>query len=272
MRANDSTQALTLRWGNRLAAARSQPSAVFDTADGWDLVWHLSSTTRDTLQRARIPDATAYGNDGVLGGYPEWMEGPNGSNLYFDGSYSVVAGAAPNVELGQRSFTMELWVNTGVIGAFIFNRAHSDASWNHRMKMIPLGRPNFPLAKIDWYPSFLGWGNPNVYATCSTKVDSARWVHLTVRRTMAAGSDSGLVQWYLNGVPTTSNASIGYLEADDPTDSIYLGKQAWDSPRKFRGGMAEFRISHVAQSDSWIRLSTLNQAVATPWIQVRRSP
>jgi len=268
LNANDSIQNITLRWGNHLAVSHSFPASVFDTTDGWDLVWHLSNATLDSSFRPRIPDATAWKNDAKLQGMTLWVLSPLGQSLYFDGNLTSVSGAAANVELGRRSFTLEFWMQTDVKGAMIFNRAHSDEAWNHHHRMILLGKPAFPAATLDWYPSFVGWGSPNIYATCSTAVDSSAWVHMTLRRTMQ-GADSGLSQWFLNGMPMATTGTISELELDDPIDSLFLGKGAPEGGRKFRGSLAEFRISRMARSDAWIHLNYLNQAGLTPWIHYR---
>jgi hypothetical protein len=50
VKGNDSSNALRLYWGNGAAADSSNGAAVFDTANGFEAVFHLSEATGDTIR------------------------------------------------------------------------------------------------------------------------------------------------------------------------------------------------------------------------------
>lgn len=264
--ANDSNQSIALRWGNPWLANRSSGASVFDTVD-WSGVWHLDHIYRDSMNRPRFVDATAFGDDGVLSGYQNWeTTAPLGNALTFDGMTNQVAMLPRNLDMGKKEFTLQVWVRDEVKGTLTFLRGHDDSLWNHHERALLLGVPNKPSSVLGWYPGLIGWGNPNVYATAETPMDSSTWDLLTIRHTMAT-VDSGDVQWFFNGQQVVSNSHRSELESDDPTDSVYLAAFWGDKSRRFAGSMQELQIAHVARSAEWIRMNAFNQIATNSWMQ-----
>ena len=264
--ANDSAQSVTLRWGNPYLASRSSGASVFDTID-WCGVWHLDHIYRDRLNRPRFPDATAFAHDGILSGYQDWeTTAPLGNALTFDGITNKIAMLPQNLDMGKKEFTLQVWVRDDAIGSLVFLRGHNDTIWNHHERALLLGIPSKPSSVLGWYPGLIGWGNPNVYATAETAIDSSKWDLLTIRHTMAT-VDSGDVQWFFNGQPMVSNSSRSVLESDDPTDSLFLAGYWGSKARRFTGSMQELQIAHVARSTEWIHMSAFNQIPTNSWMQ-----
>jgi hypothetical protein len=266
--ANDSTQGLLLRWGRVLTLPHSSSQATFDTAQGWSGVWHLQRGFLDSARELRTPDATGAGHHALIQGAGNWgSDGPISGGMIFAGVESGLSIFAPNVEFGVRDITLELWVRFDAPGTFL-RRSDLSNGWNHRERELFLGDLKYGVNGVGWHPDFLGWGNPNVYMTCSLAVDSAKWTHLAMRRTV---NDSlyGQAKWFMDGTPVPTSSALALLEGDGPLDSIYVG--TWqDSARAFHGSMEELRISRVARSDDWIRLSAISQSGAIAWITVQR--
>ena len=65
---NDSLQWIMMYWGNEDAQDRSNAAAVFDTASGFQGVWHLAGDQNEY-------DATANSYDGVAYGMAEGLSG-----------------------------------------------------------------------------------------------------------------------------------------------------------------------------------------------------
>lgn len=215
----------------------------------------MASSYRDEAGSTRIPDASPWKRDGLVHGYVTWEDSPLGRGLTFDGLLTTVAFQGDGVELGMRSFTWELWMKTDMRGAEIFHRGKMESKWDHFERRVFLGIPGVPYASsVGWNPMFLGWGEPNVYAACSVAIDSAEWTHLVLRRTMQK-ADSGVVEWFVNGAPVGGVSRPHVLEWDKQSDSLYLGVDFPGNARLVRGAMAEFRISRVARSAEWIRMS-----------------
>ena len=61
-------------------------------------------------QRNIAADATVEGNDGTLGGSPQWVTGKFGSALAFDGDDYVDLGNPPVLDFGTNDFTLCCWV------------------------------------------------------------------------------------------------------------------------------------------------------------------
>lgn len=269
LRKNDSLQSLRLRWGNPNALSVSAALQVFDSADGWSGVWHLSQSFLDSQGRDRTPDATPWQNDGVIHGLTNWSDSPLGRGLGFDGTPNAVAFAGSGVDLGRRSFTWELWMQSSQIGADLFHRGNIDTIWDPMEKRVFLGLPETPfVASMGWRPTFIGRGSPNIYVTCSTQVVAGEWTHLVLRRTVANG-DSGISEWFINGVKVGLSSSMDLLEKDQASDSLYLGDELPGSPRILNGALAEFRISRVARSSEWIRMDHYQQIPENRnWIRI----
>lgn len=83
---NDSTQSLVMQWGNGNAAAQSNSAAVFDTADGFQGVWHLGETGGGIAK-----DATANHYDGTPSDTaPASVAGTIGLCRSFNGSSNFI--------------------------------------------------------------------------------------------------------------------------------------------------------------------------------------
>ncbi|MBN1308629.1 MAG: DUF2341 domain-containing protein [Chitinispirillaceae bacterium] len=102
VRGNDGTQSLTMYWGNAEAAAPSNSGAVFDTADGFAGVWHLSENG-DT-----IGDATAEAHDGESSGSAATPGIIGNARTFASGNFIRIPGllgSPPNV-------TLSAWVRS----------------------------------------------------------------------------------------------------------------------------------------------------------------
>jgi biopolymer transport protein ExbB len=103
IRGNDSTQFITLYWGNTEAAGESNGRAVFDTGAGFAGVWHLGESG-EILQ-----DATINGFNGSRSGDQVQREGVIGYGQYLDGTGDFTE-MGDVCDPGEANFSVCLWV------------------------------------------------------------------------------------------------------------------------------------------------------------------
>ena len=59
-------------------------------------------------------DSSDYGNDGTLGGDPQWVDGYFGGGLELSSDYVVIDGIAD--DLTENNFAVSAWINTTMTG------------------------------------------------------------------------------------------------------------------------------------------------------------
>lgn len=260
---NDASRKIRVLWGRAGSVTASAPVAVWDTARGWSGVWHLSEIFRDSLGRVRTPDATAWKLDGILtGANREQVQEGVISSHRFDGASDLLRIGGASTEFGIRPFTLEMWILTGTKGVAILNKGAS--SRDQGMRQLYLGGATPSVQTLGWHPSlFL---RPDTTRTQfgfhSLPMDSGRWTHLTVRMVPSKTNSLEIkVDWFLDGKWSDSATTLCKV-ADRPGDSLGVGGVLADGVgRPFGGWLGELRVSKVARSDAWIRLS---EAAQTP--------
>jgi hypothetical protein len=103
----NASQAFNMYWGKSSAPAASNGAATFDTAGGYQGVWHFAASLNDATANA------IHGtNDGTFDD-----AGAIGRGRSFDGSSRVLLGNPPKMSSGDADrFTVEAWVNWTAIG------------------------------------------------------------------------------------------------------------------------------------------------------------
>lgn len=260
--APQSKRLLILSWGKN-----SKPThGAFDTASGWSGVWHMSSLKADSLGRIRTPDATQWKQDGILR-QAGLSQGALSRGILFSSPTDRLVLGSAGVEMGQRSYTWEAWVQVDKGNVILMERSDGDTLWEGGEKRIQLGDRRYGLhgngpGLVPSSLSRLSSSN-NFYANSSYDVLPNQWNHLVMRQTAFVG-DSVSVKWYVNGVPDTTE-SIRFLpEKDDHTDSLRIGR--CDAVGNL--GMEELRLSKVARSDAWIRLSWESQRPGSTLVRI----
>ncbi len=109
-----------------------------------------------------VRDMSQQGNDGKIEGNPQWVDGPMGKAMYFDGKTYVVV---PHIPLDKRDFTVQLWVKSEMIAdSVVFSQYELDAgnlSLHFRIQSnggIRMGyysndvdAPAGSMSKNEWY-------------------------------------------------------------------------------------------------------------------------
>lgn len=253
IRGNDSTQFITMHWGNESAEPVSNSSAVFQSSNDFAAVWHLGGADP-------LADATGNGNT-LRDRGTEDSAGIAGGGRYFDGADSMIA--ADNTTLEPPSLTLSAWILRDAVQdsfAKIVNKGpiaqpHHSYSLELRRHSDVVG---FQVAKSD----------SNYYVVESARIvpDSA-WCHVV--GTFDAQAGEGAL--YVNGRLRSTFVDPHPIEyfASSAHD-LYLGTQEAREKPKFRGVIDEVRLSSVARSEYWTKLSHANQKEGSTFLRFER--
>jgi hypothetical protein len=244
---DNSSQHFMMYWGNAGAGAGSDPSAVFDTANGFQGVWHLADAGNSAAK-----DATANRYDGTPSGMTaaSAVDGMVGGAKEFDGtsSHFVMAGTAGSTlnfpENG--SYTVSAWVYADTLdGDYHTIASKGDKQYNLET-MAYSNNWEFAECKTTG-----GWEVTNSPSAAKG------WTHI-------AGVRNGLRQYlFVNGVCADSSISLYYQDTvwcvRNTGSDFTVGKKPEESDFFYNGKIDEIRASSVARSPDWMRLSYMNQ-------------
>jgi hypothetical protein len=251
---NSDKQFITMYWGNSQAAPLSNGDAVFDTAAGFQGVWHLGDATEDSVR-----DATSNRYHGISPdtARPQVTEGVIGNCRKFDGQKDFIT--MPNTATGKLNFpqdgyyTVSAWVFIDTFSAkpqLIVSKGY---------EQYFLWAANYPGESPFW--EFYEFNESTNWEWTRSPATGGQWALL-------AGVRQGENQFlYCNGVlvdsvkdaqpwgisrDTSEDLSIGgFLEGIyDPSYEGYCF---------LKGSIDEARIISAAQSPDWLRLCYMNQ-------------
>jgi hypothetical protein len=247
---NDSTHSFMMYWGASTGSATtslSNSAAVFDTANGFQGVWHL-----DEAENAVANDATVNGYNGAPVNMTSATQSPGaiGAARSFDGSSGCIEmiGTA-NSKLDfpiNGTYTVSAWVNIDTIDS----HAHAIADKGY----FQFGLEIFGDNKYDFYQ----FNNNNAWEGSRSPAIEKTWVYLTGVR---SGNTQSL---YVNGT-----YMVGILDTTRDTtkvrnenNNVMIGKMI-NNPstdvRYFKGKIDEVRMSNIACTPDWIKLCYMNQ-------------
>jgi hypothetical protein len=266
---NDSARFFTMYWGNSAAVSESNGAAVFDTAKGFQGVWHLAEEGDAVAGDATVNhyNGTPYNMTTASA-----VSGAIGTARDFDGgsSYiSMLATANSKLNFPQNgSYSMSLWAYADTIDTLwhaIAGKGHEQ--YYMQFKCFGENRATWEFVEFE---DRLGWE----YTEDSTPPapSSRTWVFITGVR---SGSSQRL---YINGEEVVDTAAL--MSGDYPRasgDNFTIGRygrsvtipyrQGWSY---FNGKVDEVRVSGVALSADWIRLSYMNQKADDALAALRR--
>jgi len=265
VRGNDSTQAITMAWGNPDAADASDSHAVFPTADGYVAVWHLGEDGSNAAGAYRDATANAGHLTGINMAPGATVDGRIGNAvalMHADHQWLRLDGTDENArfDIHQR-ITYSLWVHPnshtveyqcafskGETGFRIHYYGASDWTENHDKHIM---EPCVELTGgADMCP--LRGGNENAWQ--GTDVAPARWWHLVIVQ------DHPNISFYINGAlevtideggTWTSGAARPVAIGNNSSHSD--GRRSWD------GYIDEVRFLDRPEDASWIKLDYESQ-------------
>jgi hypothetical protein len=250
---NDSTHFINMYWGNASAAAASNGAVVFDTANGFQGVWHLNESTGQPAK-----DATANHFDGTpSSAAPAAVSGTIGLAQHFNGisNYLQMRGTAGSkLNFSETdTFAVSAWVYADTL---VDSTSHMIVGKGHQQYYLKLF---FGPQGQHWeFTEYIGdsvWHITN-YVPAVAK----SWKYLF-------GIREGNTQYlYLDGALVNSNTMIADANAPrDTSNDVTIGRylqfvtQTNQGYAFFEGIIDEVRISNVSRSADWIKLCFMNQ-------------
>ncbi len=257
---NDSTQSILMYWGNPKAQDNSNSKLVFDTASGFQGVWHLGDE-----QNGFIRDATFNGYDGSSPdtARPGIGTGAIGNCRTFNGisDFIIMKNTAESkIDFPQDGYySVSVWISLDTIDL------KSRCIVSKGYEQYYLRSSSFSADAIITSPlwEFVEFdGEEKVWEVTNSSVTVKQWVHLV-------GVRKGTLQYlYCNGVLVDSTIDKWFNEnaARKSSNDLYIGRFAetikipFDQGLGyFKGNIDEVRVISTAVSPEWIRLCYMNQ-------------
>jgi len=177
-------------------------------------------------------DSSGNGNDGTIGGNPQWVAGQIGGALQFDGSGDYVDcgnDASLDIYGDDAQATIALWVNTPNV-AQVHGSLLTKGDWNDAYSLLIKGEPR----KL--------WAADSDTTLSADPLTNNQWYHVAVTTDGATGEVKFYIDGQLSGVRTKN--SIGIERTSVP---ICIGREQHGSGRwYFNGIIDDVRIyNHV---------------------------
>ncbi|MCX8496248.1 MAG: DUF2341 domain-containing protein, partial [Akkermansiaceae bacterium] len=214
------TQPFHLHWGKADAPSESNGQAVFNAANGFLSVFHMSEPIEDELGTLAVKDLNTSSSQGMIGLARHLNAGQGisgGKNVT-----SFPTEASP--------FSSEAWFKADRVNSVI-------VGWGNEKGESPKA-----VAQIR-SPSHIRFG-----ADGASKLALSKWTHV-----LGTYSD-GELKVYLNG--RLDGSKKQKLQIKSPANFSIGG---WNNEYRFIGDIDEVRVSTVARSPDWIKLQYENQ-------------
>jgi hypothetical protein len=253
VRGNDSTQTLTMYWGNATAEDLSRGAAVFDTAEGFQGVWHLGESS------GTLGDATINGFNGSRNGNQKRVPGEIGYGQGYDGSgdYSEMRDVC---NPGASGFTVCAWIKLSTTNQYqaIVSKSKGDSPSSSYGWLVEIGSDG---ALAVFAATDTGtWGGARTFVLASRVfiTDTVAWHHIAVVIDRAGNSYCKL---YIDGSMITSFsvggdiANVGEVVNSVP---LRLGSDA-KGGCPLNGSLDECSVAFTVRSPDWVKLCYMNQ-------------
>jgi hypothetical protein len=240
---NDSTQFITMYWGNSRAIDVSDGTKVFDTAAGFTGVWHLNEDPSDGPGAIKDRSVNAFhATSSGLMTSSNSIEGTIGKALTFNGKDDYLN--AGNVAVFDH-YSIGLWVYLNTVDftqRFIFKDS-SYTLWYDRIQAS---------IRMEHMDSVAMWSGLLQNGGVGVPMTTGAWCYLT------GTFDGTKTKIYQNGNEVTSSNEITAhpLVSQNP---LLFGK-SWKVDF-VDGSMDEIRVERTARSADWVKLCYMNQRI-----------
>jgi hypothetical protein len=291
VKGNDSVATLRLYWGRMGVGSASNGATVFDTANGYRAVYHMSSGTSKTE-----PDATAMGNhmaasDSVSGSVPGDTIGAVGRARVFAGDsltpagrqYFVAPGTAGKAELNfgpNYPHTISAWVYARDLHKVYNQYGHGSSIFNKGDRQFAMQAYGDTANRLWEGALYANANNGWRQVKSKTKALTGGWYHLATTWTGGANGTDGTAKLYINGVLDSTialaigtgtsgnnlphftynlylgaNPTGGSTSANPPGTTRDLADGTTSTPRFWNGYLDEIALARGTRSDEFVKLS-----------------
>jgi hypothetical protein len=241
----------------------SDTAQVFDTADGFEGVWHMQESQSGIGTQSVYKDATRNRLDGDDMVFSNIKDGVIGNGEWFDGTRDLIR-LPQNITVlsGVPAISAEAWFKS------------NGSSQSQTMISISDLDPTIPRIELDLNSqgqiSVSTTNNSNPYPISLTTTQSYtdnRWHHVTgivdfSNREMVVYVDGVQAGIFSNiFLPNTSSANRAVMSA--------IGSRATGSEYLMNGSLDEVRISKVRRSAAWMKFCYMNQKPESKVVNLR---
>ena len=220
-------QAIRLHWGKPDAASESSGAAVFNEANGFVAVWHMTEPVKDEVGTLESKDVATTPTPGMLG-----------SARHFAGKQGIHCGEAiTNLPSGASPHSTEVWYKSAIVNTDV-------VCWGQEGTRAGKVRMQLKSPAHIYVDSDGG----SIHATST--LAKSDWVHVVHTYTGQTG------QIYVNGRLDVREPMTTTMNILSPA-RMWIG--GWYNNYNFVGDIDEVRISKVARSADWVRLEYENQ-------------
>ncbi|MFN6270795.1 MAG: DUF2341 domain-containing protein [Akkermansiaceae bacterium] len=223
-------QEIKMHWGNAAANSESSGTAVFNTSNNFAAVMHMNETIHDEVGAITPVDTGTTLNDGVIG-----------KSRTFSPRKGINCGSEiKNFPSGASPHSSEAWFKAKMTNTTIL-------AWG-----VPAGQGKvvMNLASPPHISMDCWFGGANIKG--DTTIPMSEWVHVV------HAYDGTKARLYVNGVLDHTDGNNNMKIPDSA--SFYIGGWMQVSGNyDFDGDIDEVRISKVARSADWVKLSYENQ-------------
>ncbi|MFP4012913.1 MAG: DUF2341 domain-containing protein [Chitinispirillaceae bacterium] len=240
---DDSTQFFTMHWGDTTLSS-PESGAVFDTARGYEGVWHLCETEPPV-----VFDATANGLHGQTENIRESFTsvGAIGVAKPFNGGTTYIQIAESHsgkLDFSEHdSFSISAWVYLDTLDGLYH-------------QIVSKGNQQYGLqVHEDGSFEFFSFSETNGWSGVRAPAQAGKWKFVT------GVKDGPDLRLYIDGILASEEiiARADHSHRDTGYD-LYIGRRADIADRFWKGSIDEVRISSEAKNSSWVKLEYMNQS------------
>ena len=222
-------QEFKMHWGKTDAAGESSGKAVFNEANGYLSVWHMSGPVTDETGSLESKDAGTTASAGLIG-----------PARHLAGRQGIFGGdKIANYPVGAAPHSSQMW--------FRAEKSNGRAlAWGneHGQGKVVMHFQSPPHVKMECYFS-------GADVSSEGRMPMNEWIHVV--HTYQQGDSRIYVNGVLSGVSAKPNAPL----AIKTPARLFIG--GWYHNYDFVGDIDEVRISKVTRSADWVKLEYENQ-------------
>ena len=238
---NNGSQYFTMYWGKSPVDSRSNGPIVFDTANGFAAVYHLSDVSATTFTDATYNQNTGTGVSMAVADSVTSVVG-RGQTFDVGGSTHNYINVAGGINISGKNFTLSAWAKRAAAGSDDEIIAQGTNGTDQGLQFGEQANNEF---KFGFYTDDMTEGAANT---------TTAW-NFWAGTFSTAGSKPRIL--YLNGASDVTGTASGNYTG---TGALTIGARNEGTPDWFlNGNIDEVRIEDTVRSADWIKLCYENQ-------------
>jgi hypothetical protein len=251
----DSTQSITMFWGNDAAPQQTNAAGVFDRSYGYAGVWHLNEKSGNSAT-----DVSGNNFSGTYaGGLPNSEIADIGQCQRIEKPDSDYIDMGNVLNIDTNDISIGVWIKQGshIKPQALISKTNGDLPSTNYGYLLSIGTDNQPRFNIAMGGS--AWGDDSSFeiAGSMTIPDTVSWHYICV---VIDRTNNGNCKMYFDGIDRTGiiTGTISSVPAISNLLHFRIGAEN-DNNCSFKGSISEAVISLTTRSSSWVKLSYMNQ-------------